>query len=93
MRKASLNTQVYVTLLAWFTMKSLIYNSLHNHIPTNIHVPKYKYVHKVLILVLVARVTQPSSETVMLSCWSHRNSPKVQKSVLVVVCISSSGNV
>ena len=25
MRKASLNSQVYVTLLAWFTVKSLIY--------------------------------------------------------------------
>ena len=65
-----------------------IYNSLHNNIPTNI--PKYKYVHEVLIRVLVGRVTQPSLETVMLSCWSRRNSPKVQKSVLVVVCISSS---
>ena len=35
-----------------------IYNSLHNNIPTNIHVPKYKYVHKVIIPVLVGRVTQ-----------------------------------
>ena len=40
----------------------------------------YQNVHKVLIRVLVGRVNQPSYKTVMLSCWYHHNSPKVQKS-------------